>query len=190
MSANNSYNLTAGAPQSQSAFDQTMSYLDQAGSFIFDNLMSGNIGTAMNPFAVVDHVLPNSSANSNTAEAISSHLDNFVNTMLTHEVAWGQQNREYNAKEAQKLRDWQEYMSNTAYQRAMLDMKAAGLNPILAYQQGGASTPGGSAASYSTSAGFSTKDITDSIGAVLKYIINKLVPDANAVVGALGSILG
>lgn len=59
----------------------------------------------------------------------------------------------FNALEAQKNRDWQEKMSNTAYQRAMADMRAAGLNPILAYQQGGASTPGGSSAAVGTLAG-------------------------------------
>lgn len=52
---------------------------------------------------------------------------------------------EFSAEEAQKNRDWQERMSSTAFQRAVEDMKRAGINPILAAGTQ-ASTPTGGVA--------------------------------------------
>lgn len=57
-----------------------------------------------------------------------------------------------NIRLAQENRDWQERMSNTAYQRAVQDLQAAGLNPLLAVGAQ-ASTPGGNVANVENAAG-------------------------------------
>lgn len=51
----------------------------------------------------------------------------------------------FNAAEAQKNRDWQTTMSNTAHQREMADLEAAGLNPVLTANQGAATGAGATA---------------------------------------------
>ncbi len=58
-----------------------------------------------------------------------------------------------NLKIAREQMAFQEQMSNSAWSRGVRDMRNAGLNPMLAFQQGGASSPGGAQATMQSELG-------------------------------------
>lgn len=58
-----------------------------------------------------------------------------------------------NAEQAQRQMDFQAQQTGSSYQRAVADMKAAGLNPMLAYSQGGAASGAGAQASMGNELG-------------------------------------
>lgn len=69
---------------------------------------------------------------------------------------------DFSSAEAIANRDWQEKMSNTSWQRGTADMMAAGINPMLSYMKGGATTPGGGQGASSPAQGAQTRG-TDSV---------------------------
>lgn len=99
-------------------------------------------------------------------------VGDFVNAVSGNKAA-----QDFSSEEAEKQRLWEENMSNSAYKRAVEDMKKAGINPAAMY--GGsaqmASTPGGASAS-SSGTGFNIGTTIGQLihsGATIAHAINE-----------------
>lgn len=128
------------------------------GAGLGDFLTSGMIGSAIS--AVGGMASVGSTNSQNKAMFDNSRIFNHDEAELTREwqsaEAWNNRNFQetmqlqaqgFNSAQAEQNRNFQERMASTQWQRAVADMQSAGLNPMLAYSQGGNAAPSGSVAS-------------------------------------------
>ena len=115
----------------------------------------------------------------------------------------GERRNEAQKREAAKQMGFQERMSSSSYQRAMEDMRKAGLNPILAGKFGGASTPQGAMAlmgdplgdaartgleASKTEADVNLKEANASLTALQESLQENLLPGSKALGTAMSHV--
>jgi len=97
--------------------------------------------------------------------------------------------RKFNSAQAELQRQFEKEMSNTAYKRAVKDMRNAGLNPALMYAKGGmsASTPSGAAASSTGAKHGTTPGAIPNYGSAFAMMVGSAVAAGVTAGGKLGA---
>lgn len=142
--------------------DGSSRFLANAGNAMKLNSIDSRLGTVYNTLSSI------TGANTAASAKEASQLRDWQSEQVR--LA-----REYNSQEAAKNRDWQKMMSDTAHQREVRDLIAAGLNPVL-------SVTGGSGAAVSSGATASTTAPSGAMGDIDRS-------GASALVSFMGGLL-
>lgn len=103
----------------------------------------------------------------NIAKEDFKRAEQAADNQLKRDLYLFEQNKAFSREQM----DWQERMANSSYQRAVEDMKRAGINPVMAINQGGAATPSvPSAGSSRSSSGYRNADGVNTTGLVASII--------------------
>lgn len=117
---------------------------------LLSSIVGGLGGTSGSSAA--DYGYSNSSSNNSGLRATEFNRE-MMQQQMAYNAAEAEKARQFSAEQAAIARNWQHQETSTAYQRAVEDMKKAGINPILAASRGGAESGAGAmAGGFSASA--------------------------------------
>lgn len=109
---------------------------------------------------------------------------------------------QFTADQAALTRQWETQMSNTAYSRAMADLKKAGVNPLLAVTAGQSSTPtvgvaSGFSSAGATASGYSGSGLKANASSIVQSIVSMINTQstnsakiASSAISAIANLLG
>lgn len=118
---------------------------------------SSSIPRAINTASAANKASKPKSVNDLLSQNISGTMyEDVANKNNALSVQMNRENNMFNAQQAAEQRAYEERLANTAHQREVQDLMAAGLNPVLSAGGQGAATPVGSNASASQFTGVDT----------------------------------
>lgn len=130
--------------------------------------VAGKAGTDASDYGnIIREILANAQANTAQSQAFAREQMDYQSRSDANAMAWS-------AQEAEKNRAWQESLADTAHQREVRDLVAAGLNPILSANAGAYTGSGATGQGFSSSGAMGSVDtsVNNALGGMVSSMIN------------------